>query len=251
MESQQRQKQGPEVPLTYGAPPILHPARILLPGQENCFQQWTQQHAGDACGQSLCSAVLIVTHSHSPGLQGLGRWGGQKPCCPMGSSIHFLSLFELLGQETHICFIAKFPIGVSGSSLWKVGHALCREVRLFLLLRRAHLCHSEGDPSDLQSLWVSQNTSSHSVLCTSSKGGYHKVIISHPPLERIIWVYPLGTSIHKYFDERCSLILRCLLGVGLSLNMWTSYLESEVPYPANSDISVIQKLPLCNIEART
>lgn len=73
MESQQRQKQGPKVPPTYGAPPILHPARILLPEQENCFQQWTQQHAGDACGQSLCSAVLIVTHSHSPGLQGLGR----------------------------------------------------------------------------------------------------------------------------------------------------------------------------------
>lgn len=150
MEFQQRQKQGPEVPLTYCASPTLYPARILLPEQENCFQQWTQQHAGDACGQSLRSAVLIVTHSHSPGLQGLGRWGGQKVCAaPWGHpSISFLSLFELLGQETHICFIAKFPIGLSGSSLWEVRRALWRGVRLFLLLRRAHLYHSEGDPSD-------------------------------------------------------------------------------------------------------
>lgn len=103
-------------------------------------------------------------------------------CYPMGPSIHFLAPFELLGQETHICFIYKFPIGVSRSSLWEGRHALWRGVRFFLLLRSAHLYHSEGDPSDSESLWVSQSTSSHSGLCTSSKDGYHKVIILHPPL---------------------------------------------------------------------
>lgn len=80
------------------------------------------------------SAVLIVTHSHGTGLQVLGV----SISC---------SLFEL-------------PTAAAAFSLRKVRHFLHRGVRLFLLLRRAHLYPLEGDSSDSQSLWVSQNTQS-------------------------------------------------------------------------------------------
>lgn len=84
---------------------------------------------GTCVEEACCSAALVVTQSHSTGLQGIGRWRGEKLyAAPWGQPSTSCPSLSFWDRKQTFVLLPSFPQAVSGSSLWEVRHTLCRGV---------------------------------------------------------------------------------------------------------------------------